>query len=232
MNCSANSQQASCLWKQYATYTYPIMHLICLLKLCITFVALWCIMGDVQVSYRTLARWRLFTTTTRILQFVAFFCKLRLLSFKHQRDWLSQIREQKRHELWLLYSNVVIVKMTYYVNRNRNTIIAVSVAKMSSLFKYTFFSKKFRRVAARASVRWIFAGETAWGTCATLPFSVLEVIAISTLGNTFSCRVWSCTSYACIFIMTAWMVTPTIMCASFQSLLFSGAIELEKKKNK
>lgn len=103
---------------------------------------------------------------------------------------------------------------------------------MSSLFKHTCFSKKFRRVAARASVGWIFAGETAWGTCGTLSFSVLEVIAISTLGNTFSCRVWSCTSYTCIFIMTAWMVTPTIMCASFQSLLFSGAFELEKKKMK
>ena len=45
-----------------------------------------CCMGDVQVAYRTLARRRLFTTTNRILQFVVFFSKLGLLSFKHQRD--------------------------------------------------------------------------------------------------------------------------------------------------
>ena len=36
---------------------------------------------------RTIARWRHFTTTTRILEFVVFFCKLRLLFLNPQRDW-------------------------------------------------------------------------------------------------------------------------------------------------
>ena len=35
----------------------------------------------------TIARWRHFTTTTRILEFVVFLCKLRLLFFNPQRDW-------------------------------------------------------------------------------------------------------------------------------------------------
>ena len=36
---------------------------------------------------RAIARWRHFTTTTRILEFVVFLCKLRLLFFNPQRDW-------------------------------------------------------------------------------------------------------------------------------------------------
>ena len=36
---------------------------------------------------RTIARWRHFTTTTRILEFVVFLCKLRLLFLNPQRDW-------------------------------------------------------------------------------------------------------------------------------------------------
>ena len=36
---------------------------------------------------RTIARWHHFTTTTRILQFVVFLCKLELLFFNPQRDW-------------------------------------------------------------------------------------------------------------------------------------------------
>ena len=38
-------------------------------------------------SNRTIARWRHVTTTTRILEFVVFLCKLRLLFFNPQRDW-------------------------------------------------------------------------------------------------------------------------------------------------
>ena len=36
---------------------------------------------------RTIARWRHFTTATRILEFVVFRGKLRLLFFYHQRNW-------------------------------------------------------------------------------------------------------------------------------------------------
>ena len=36
---------------------------------------------------RTIARWRHLTTTTRILDFVVFLCKLRLLFLNPQRDW-------------------------------------------------------------------------------------------------------------------------------------------------
>ena len=36
---------------------------------------------------RTIARWRHLTTTTRILEFVVFLCKLRLLFFNPQWDW-------------------------------------------------------------------------------------------------------------------------------------------------
>ena len=36
---------------------------------------------------KTIARWCHFTTTTRILEFVVFLCKLRLLFFNPQRDW-------------------------------------------------------------------------------------------------------------------------------------------------
>ena len=36
---------------------------------------------------RTIARWRHFTTTTRILEFVLFLCKSRLLFFNPQRNW-------------------------------------------------------------------------------------------------------------------------------------------------
>ena len=40
-----------------------------------------------STGYRTIARWRHFTTTTRILEFVVFLCKLRPLFFNPQRDW-------------------------------------------------------------------------------------------------------------------------------------------------
>ena len=36
---------------------------------------------------RTIARWRHLTTTTRIVEFVVFLCKLRLLFCNPQRDW-------------------------------------------------------------------------------------------------------------------------------------------------
>ena len=39
------------------------------------------------VNNSTIARWRHVTTTTRILEFVVFLCKLRLLFFNPQRDW-------------------------------------------------------------------------------------------------------------------------------------------------
>ena len=39
------------------------------------------------IGNRTIARWRHFTTTTRILEFVVFLCKFRLLFFNPQRDW-------------------------------------------------------------------------------------------------------------------------------------------------
>ena len=54
------------------------------------------------VNNRTIARWRHFTTTTRILEFVVFLCKLRLLFFNPQRDWQIQITKQNRNEFWLL----------------------------------------------------------------------------------------------------------------------------------
>ena len=50
-------------------------------------------------------------TTTRMFQFIDFLYKLRLLFFKAQRDLQLEIRKQKLNEFWLLYSNVVIVKM-------------------------------------------------------------------------------------------------------------------------
>ena len=50
--------------------------------------------------YRTIARWHHFTTTTRILQFVVFLCKLGLLFFNPQRDWQISITKQKRNEFW------------------------------------------------------------------------------------------------------------------------------------
>ena len=43
--------------------------------------------GVLCSSNRTIARWHHFTTTTRILEFVVFLCKLRLLFFNPQRDW-------------------------------------------------------------------------------------------------------------------------------------------------
>ena len=48
----------------------------------------------------TIARWRHFTTTTRILQFVVFLCKLGLLFFNPQRDWQISITKQKRNKFW------------------------------------------------------------------------------------------------------------------------------------
>ena len=46
-------------------------------------------MGDglLFIWNRTIARWRHFTTTTRILEFVDSLCKLRPLFFNPQRDW-------------------------------------------------------------------------------------------------------------------------------------------------
>ena len=43
---------------------------------------------------RTIALWRHFTTTTRVLQFVVLLCKLELLFFKHKRD-LHKFRKAK-----------------------------------------------------------------------------------------------------------------------------------------
>ena len=42
---------------------------------------------SLRMIIRTIARWRHFTTTTRILEFVVFLCKLRLLFFNSERDW-------------------------------------------------------------------------------------------------------------------------------------------------
>ena len=41
----------------------------------------------VMNTNRTIARWRHLTATTRILEFVVFLCKLRLLFCNPQRDW-------------------------------------------------------------------------------------------------------------------------------------------------
>ena len=60
-----------------------------------------CATVQYQVNiYRTIARWHHFTTTTRILQFVVFLCKLGLLFFNPQRDWQISITKQKRNEFW------------------------------------------------------------------------------------------------------------------------------------
>ena len=45
------------------------------------------VLGCLKARNRTIARWRHFTTTTRILEFVVFLCKLRLLFFNPQWDW-------------------------------------------------------------------------------------------------------------------------------------------------
>ena len=37
---------------------------------------------------------------TRIFQFVSFLCRLGQLSVKPQRDWLIQMKKQKRNEFW------------------------------------------------------------------------------------------------------------------------------------
>ena len=51
--------------------------------------AVWCLsFSPTKLNYnRTIARWRHFTTSARILEFVVFVCKLRLLFFNFQRNW-------------------------------------------------------------------------------------------------------------------------------------------------
>ena len=71
-------------------------------------IALWeCFLG--KNRNRTIAWWRNFATTTRILHIVVFFCKLGILLFKTS-SWLTNLNKKAKTK-WIL---VVVVKCRHY----------------------------------------------------------------------------------------------------------------------
>ena len=71
-------------------------------------IALWeCFWG--KNRNRTIAWWRNFATTTRILEIVVFFCKLGILLFKTS-SWLTNLNKKAKTK-WIL---VIVVKCRHH----------------------------------------------------------------------------------------------------------------------